>query len=64
MAIVVAIRSRKLLESDELAVIPCQALSSRGALECGSPNTAAPRIEAAFVTQAIWPIASGQLSSL
>jgi len=44
---------RKLLESDESDVIPYEALDSLESARCGPMNTAWPRIEAAFVTQAI-----------
>jgi len=44
---------RKLLESDESDVIPYEALDSLESAPCGHMNTAWPRIEAAFVTQAI-----------
>ena len=44
---------RKLLESDESDVIPCQALDSVESARFGNLNTAVPRIELTFVTRVI-----------
>jgi hypothetical protein len=44
---------RKLLESDESDMIPCQALDSVESARCGNLSTAVPRIELGFVTRVI-----------
>jgi hypothetical protein len=44
---------RKLLESDESDMIPCQALDSLESARCGNLSTAVRRIELAFVTRVI-----------
>jgi hypothetical protein len=44
---------RKLLESDESDMIPCQALDSVESARCGNLSTGVPRIELGFVTRVI-----------
>jgi hypothetical protein len=44
---------RKLVESDESDMIPCQALDSVESARCGNLSTAVPRIELGFVTRVI-----------